>query len=219
LLSALSFDYYVSLTFLILLCRRYNLDAAILFSDILVLLQALSIPVTMPGGVGIQVPNPVESVSAAKTLIEEFKEQVKSPEFVKDKLGHVLEAITLILGKLQSESISIPLIGFSAAPYTLMYYMLGGTSKKHKDVGMTWLRENEETARELMELLTDLVIEYCSMQVRRVEEERKRRLIKQRFRAASLNNVLVPPLQRVFENVRLSSPISSPARFHSVTNN
>ena len=145
--------------------RRYNLDAAILFSDILVLLQALDIPVTMPGGVGIQVPNPITSVDAANKLTDTFASKVKTPEFVQEKLAHVLSAVSLILKKLQSENISIPLIGFSAAPYTLMYYMLGGSSKKNNDIGEKWLAENTETAQKLLDLLTDLVVEYCSMQV------------------------------------------------------
>ena len=146
--------------------RRYDLDAAILFSDILVLLQALGIDVTMPGGVGIQVPEPIRTVEEGERLVAEYGELVGSESFVVQKLGHVFDAISLILEKLQSESISIPLIGFSAAPYTLMYYMLGGSSKKNKSVGMDWLRENTEVAQKFMDILSDLVVEYCSMQVK-----------------------------------------------------
>ena len=48
---------------------------------------------------------------------------------VKDKLSHVIAAVHLIKSELKGK---VPLIGFSAAPWTLMYYMLGGTSKKNQ---------------------------------------------------------------------------------------
>mmetsp|Transcript_14051 Transcript_14051/g.21935 ORF Transcript_14051/g.21935 Transcript_14051/m.21935 type:complete len:447 (+) Transcript_14051:114-1454(+) len=143
--------------------RRYDLDAAILFSDILVIAEALGIDVTMPGGVGIQVPNPLASADEVEARIAPTSEM--TPAFVDAKLGHVIEGVKKIREKMSKEDISIPLIGFSAAPWTLLFYMVGGSSKKNQEIGMQWLREHPEESSRLLETLTKLVIEYMSAQV------------------------------------------------------
>ena len=135
--------------------RRYNLDAAILFSDILVILQALGIQVTMPGGVGIQVPKPLKDPSEVASRLPEKID-------VEKELKHVIQAVTLIKSELKGK---VPLIGFSAAPWTLMYYMVGGSSKKNQEIASNWLDSHPLESQKLLDLLTDTVIDYMSAQI------------------------------------------------------
>lgn len=143
--------------------RRYNLDAAILFSDILVIAEALQIDVTMPGGVGILVPNPLSGPEEVEHRIPPTDQMTE--EYVQEYLGTVMESIRQIRERMTKEKKSIPLIGFSAAPWTLLYYMVGGSSKKNNDIGMLWLKEHPAESTRLLETLTKLVVEYMSAQV------------------------------------------------------
>jgi len=143
--------------------RRYPLDAAILFSDILVIAEALNVEVTMPGGVGIQVPNPIKDPADLAERIPDAS--AMTPDFVADRLGHVIESVKLIKAKMAEEGMTQPLIGFSAAPWTLLFYMVGGSSKKNNDIGVQWLRDHPNDSRRLLHVLTNVIIEYMTAQV------------------------------------------------------
>ena len=75
--------------------------------------------VEMPGGLGITVPEPITSP-------EDFQKRIPKKVKVEEKLSHVIEAVKLIKEELKGK---VPLIGFSAAPWTLMYYAVSNVDQ------------------------------------------------------------------------------------------
>ena len=140
--------------------RRYPIDAAILFSDILVVAEAMGITVEMPGGKGILVTNPLREAADVDRLTLPADASAAAV-LVEERLQHVLAAVRLILEQLDGK---VPLIGFSAAPWTLFYYMVGGSSKKGQEEGERWLREHPEESARILDSLQLIVIEYMSAQ-------------------------------------------------------
>lgn len=96
--------------------RRFDLDAAIIFSDILVVPQALGMQVEMVANEGPCFPQPLETPEDIKTALEPTRK-------AKTELSYVYEAINLTRRTLDGQC---PLIGFSGAPWTLMSYMIEG---------------------------------------------------------------------------------------------
>jgi len=143
--------------------RRYDVDAAILFSDILVVPQALDIKVEMPGGVGIVVPEPLTTADAAR---EAAKKASADPQLLVEKrLRHVTRGVEEIRAAQLAENLDRTLLGFSAAPYTLFFYSVGGSSKNQKP-GADFALEHPGASRQLLESYCDLVFEYLSAQAR-----------------------------------------------------
>lgn len=134
--------------------RRFDLDAAIIFSDILVVPQALGLEVQMVPGKGPVFPEPLKSPSELERL------NVK-PD-VKKELGYVYDALTLTRMKLDGQ---VPLIGFSGAPWTLMAYMIEGGSSSTYSKPRSWLYKFPNESKKLLNLLSDTIIEYLIGQV------------------------------------------------------
>ncbi|KAM7447061.1 hypothetical protein ABFA07_004704 [Porites harrisoni] len=135
--------------------RRFPLDAAIIFSDILVIPQALGMTVQMIPGKGPVFPDPIREPSD----IEKLKQEVD----LQKSLGYVFRAITLTRVKLEGK---VPLIGFSGAPWTLLCYMIEGESSKTFNKARKFLHQHLEVSSQLLQRMTDLIIDYLVLQVR-----------------------------------------------------
>lgn len=134
--------------------RRFDLDASIIFSDILVIPQALGMTVEMHPGKGPVFPEPLEIPQDMSRL---------NSEGAIDRLKYVGEAITLMRHTVEGK---VPLLGFSGAPYTLMGYMIEGGGSKTMDKTKNWLMNYTEESRNLLKLLTEVTIDYLEMQVK-----------------------------------------------------
>ena len=134
--------------------RRYGMDAAILFSDILVIPQAMNIHVEMKPGTGPWLPDPIRST---KDL-----ERVIVPD-IHETLGYVMEAIKMTKEKLNDE---IPLIGFAGSPWTILCYCVQGQGSKNFDIAKEFCFTQPAAAHKLLQKITDTTILYLKEKVK-----------------------------------------------------
>lgn len=128
--------------------RRFPLDAAILFSDILVVPQAMGMNFEMKHGIGPWLENPIRSAEDVKNVIV--------PD-VNDTLQYVFDAIDLTKKELNNE---IPLIGFAGSPWTILCYAVEGRGSKAFDIAKGFCFQNPIAAHELLQKITDTTIAY-----------------------------------------------------------
>ena len=128
-------------------------DAAIIFSDILTVPQALGIDVDLVKGKGPVMDNPIQTVDDAFAILAED---------IPGKLNHVMEAITLTRKELNGR---VPLIGFAGAPWTLFCYMVQGEGSKNFAKAKAFLFEEPDATRHVMKELTKATIAYLKAQV------------------------------------------------------
>ncbi len=133
--------------------RRFGMDAAILFSDILVIPQAMGIEVQMKTDIGPFLPSPVRTVKDVNAI--------ELPE-VEEALGYVMQAIRLTKEKLQGE---VPLIGFAGSPWTILCYCVQGQGSKSFDKAKAFCFSQPEAAHCLLQKITDITISYLKAQV------------------------------------------------------
>ena len=133
--------------------RRYGMDAAILFSDILVIPQAMNIEVEMKPDFGPYLPKPVRDQKGVDNVI--------IPD-VNIELGYVMEAIKATKEKLNDE---IPLIGFAGSPWTILCYVVQGQGSKNFDKAKEFCFTNPIAAHQLLQKITDTTIAYLKAKV------------------------------------------------------
>ncbi len=130
-----------------------GVDAAIIFSDILVIPEAMGLPYEMIEKRGPNFPKTVQSEDDLKSL------KIADPE---KELGYVLEAIRITKKRLNGR---VPLIGFAGAPFTIFCYMTEGKGSKTFSVAKKLLYTNPELAEHLLQMITDSTIAYLKAQV------------------------------------------------------
>lgn len=133
--------------------RRFPLDAAILFSDILTIPDAMGLGLSFAEGEGPRFEKVVRSTADVKAL--------KHPDPA-NSLAYVMDAVALIRKNLNGD---VPLIGFSGSPWTLATYMVeGGSSKTFSNI-KNMIYSDPQTAHLLLDRLADAVIEYLNAQI------------------------------------------------------
>jgi uroporphyrinogen decarboxylase len=133
--------------------RRFQPDAAILFSDILVIPQAMNIEVEMKAGVGPWLPNPIRRAADLDNVIV--------PD-IDSTLGYVMEAIKMTKEKLQGQ---VPLIGFAGSPWTILCYCVQGQGSKTFDKAKAFCFTQPDAAHQLLQKITDTTIAYLKAKV------------------------------------------------------
>jgi uroporphyrinogen decarboxylase len=131
-----------------------GVDAAIIFSDILVIPQAMGMQLKFEDGAGPSFPEPLRSRAQLGRLRE------IEPEH---DLGYVLEGLRLTRRALAGR---VPLIGFAGAPWTLMSYMIEGGGSKSFSMAKRLLVEDPESAHALLDRLASAAGQFLTAQVR-----------------------------------------------------
>ena len=129
-----------------------GVDAAILFSDILVVAEALGLSVLFPDKGGPRIEPPVHTPEMADALV---------PLPIKDTLSYVFTTITSL-----KKELLVPLIGFSGAPFTLACYFIDGSGKTDFERTRKWMQKDPVSFHRFLKKLSDVVIEYLQEQKR-----------------------------------------------------
>jgi uroporphyrinogen decarboxylase len=131
-----------------------GVDAAILFSDILIPVEAMGMRLEFSDKEGPVLSEPVRSKASVDRLI--------IPD-VEGDLPFIFETIRILRKELENK---VPLIGFSGAPFTLATYMVEGGSSKHFLNTKKMMFQNNVVFGYLMEKITDVIISYVSAQIK-----------------------------------------------------
>jgi uroporphyrinogen decarboxylase len=133
---------------------QIGVDAAIIFSDILVIPQALGLEVLLEEGKGPVLPKTIQSKADIDNLITTE---------TAERLSYVMEALSLTKKELNGK---VPLIGFAGAPWTILCYMVEGKGSKSFDKAKQFCFTNPELAHSLLQKITDVTIVYLKAQVK-----------------------------------------------------
>ncbi len=134
--------------------RRFKMDAAIIFSDILVVPQAMNINFEMKPNIGPWLEKPIRSQKDVDAVIV--------PE-INETLGYVMDAIKLSKEKLNNE---VPLIGFAGSPWTILCYCVQGQGSKTFDKAKEFCFTQPIAAHTLLQKITDTTIAYLKEKVK-----------------------------------------------------
>lgn len=131
--------------------RAFGMDAAILFSDILVIPEAFGVGLRFEDGVGPIIERPMNTTADVDAL--------PSPN-IAESLKYVSDSIKLLVPQL-----SVPLLGFCGAPFTVASYMIEGGSSKDMKKTKQWMLRNPESFHSLLKKIADSTIEYLKLQI------------------------------------------------------
>jgi uroporphyrinogen decarboxylase len=134
--------------------RRIGVDAAIIFSDILVIPQAMGVEVLMEEGKGPLLPKTIKTQNDINSLFTDA---------VEEKLDYVMKALALTKQELNGE---VPLIGFAGAPWTILCYMIEGKGSKTWEKAKEFCFTQPELAHQLLQKITDTTIHYLKAQTK-----------------------------------------------------
>ena len=172
--------------------RRFDMDAAILFSDILVIPLALGQKLGFVKGEGPKLP-PLTS-----------KADIENLAYDKNKLSRIYETLAILKDKLPKDK---TLIGFSGSPWTLACYMLEGGGSKDFAIARKFGQEHPHAFALLLEKLEQSIIHYCSQQIKAGAETI------QLFdswsgvcSAQEFDDWVVAPTKRIVETLKVNHP-------------
>src|SRR3954462_14886281 len=133
---------------------QVGVDAAIIFSDILVIPQAMGLEVLMEEGKGPSLPKTIKTQADIDAL---------NTADAAAHLKYVLDALSLTKKELNGR---VPLIGFAGAPWTILCYMVEGKGSKTWDKAKQFAYTQPELAHQLLQKITDITIDYLRAQVK-----------------------------------------------------
>lgn len=134
--------------------KQVGVDAAVLFSDILVIPQAMGIEVQMKPNFGPYIPNPIRTQKDVDAIV--------MPD-VNHELKYVMDAIKMTKQELNDE---VPLIGFAGSPWTILCYIVQGQGSKTYDKTKEFCFANPVAAHQMLQKVTDTTIAYLKAKVK-----------------------------------------------------